>query len=616
MSEYTRFDAFVQGHRLNPDRYGVEQKRAIQAVLEFLESVGYDRWYTRSMVYFLARGGFGLTTADIARLTRYSEDQARAISREAPEEFKRVYRKPRRGGRPAWARPEIAADLVALVVKENLSRPADLQKRLASLHGKISRKTLARALVHLGLKPLCDEIEAARETPSVSTRYAGVWLLVPFLTEAYAAAKRAFGKDGRTLRRFLTLMAMSVAGIARVFHLPDIQDPGLALFTGGRVLPSRQEIGGWLKRVRRAAVERFCRLTEKAGHYVGRVVRMSLDDHVIPRWTRLFAISKGYHTTRNKHMKVERVYYFYDLDRQEVASLVPGSGKQGMSGLLERLVGGFRRRFRPKAVTWLVDAAASQKDETLVKFLRGPDRAIVRAPRRPSLMAQWRALPKERFETHREPTEEKGKRKPLRVADTRTTLHGESVRTIVAVEGSPATSSRKERWHVLYTNDTETPAYEIIQEYRPRQNHEQCYRVLVHDLNLDALPNAYRWWSPDRRRPGFEAKRLKLVGWIKGLVYNAIQHWKRQLPEPYRRMMPFSLMRTFLFRPGRVTLTSDTVHVDIEEFREFRDLNQYIEWLNRERVRIPWLGDRYLRVRSRKPTDEFCPRFTRFSVRC
>lgn len=614
MSEYSRFEAYVQAHQLNSRRYGPEQRYAIHAVLTLLEKVKYDRWYTRVLVYFLARGGFGLTTADIARVTRYSEDQARAIGREAPEEFKRVYRKPRGGGRPAWRQPEVAADIVALVVKEGITRPADLQKRLAPLHGKVSHKTLARALVQLGLKTLCDEIEAARETPSVSTRYAGVWLLVPFLTEVYAAAKKAFGNRAQVLRRLLTLAAMSVAGIGRVFHLPDIQDPGLAWFTGGRALPSRQEMGGWLKRVRRSAVERFCRRTESAKSYRGRAVRLSLDDHVIPRWTRLFAISKGYHTTRNKHMKVERVYYFYDLDRQELAQLIPGSGKDEMSGWLSRMTSGFRRRFRPKEVTWLVDAAASQQDEALVKFLSGPDRAIVRAPRRPYLMAQWRALPADRFEERWEPSESKGKEKLLRVAETRTTLAGKSVRTIVAVEGR--SGKKKERWHVLYANDETAPAYDLIQEFRRRQNHEQCYRVLVHDLNLDALPNGYRWWSPNRKRPGFEAKRLQLVGWVKGLVYNAIQRWKRQLPEPYRRMMPFSLMRIFLFRPGRVTLTPDTVHVEIDEFRELRDLSQYIAWLNRERVRVPWLGNRRLLVRPRKPTDEFCPHFRLFTVRC
>ena len=66
----------------------------------------------------------------------------------------------------------------------------------------------------------------------------------------------------------------------------------------------------------------------------GNFAALGLDDHDIPRWTRLFSISKGYHTTRNKHMKVERVYYFYDLDRQELAHLVSKAGKDETSGIL------------------------------------------------------------------------------------------------------------------------------------------------------------------------------------------------------------------------------------------------------------------------------------------
>ena len=614
MSKYTRFNAYVQAHQLNPNRYEATQRVAVNAVLLFLEGVDFDRWYTRVMVYFLAQGEFGLSTADISRLTRYSEDQVRAIGKEAPEVFKRVYRKPRGGGRPVWAAPKVAADLVALVVKERVTRPRELKKRLEPLHGPVSRKTISNALVALGLKPICDEIEAARQTPMVGTRYAGVWLLAPFIVGMYEAAKKAFGNEDRVLRRILTLVAMSLGGIARVFHLPDIQDAGLAVFTGGAKLPSRQEMGGWLRRVKRSAVERFCRLTEDVRSYVGRSVRLSLDDHVIARWTRLFAISKGYHTIRNKHMKVERMYYFYDLDRQELTHLVSGSGKDEMSGIMGRLVSDFRSLFRPKEVTLLIDAAASKKNEELVSLLKGKERVIVRAPRWPHLMKQWRALPAERFEKHWESSEEKGKKKLLKVAETRTMVKGESVRTIVAVEGRPG--KKKERWHVLYTNDEDSSAYDLIEEFRERQNHEQSYRVLVHDLNLDALPNGYRWWSSDRRRPGFEPKRLQLVGWIKGLVYNAIQKWKKRLPEPYRRMMPFSLMRVFLFRPGRVRLTKEAVQVEIDEFRELKELDQYVSWLNRERVRIPWLGDRRLVVRATKPTDEFFPRLALNSNRC
>jgi hypothetical protein len=229
-------------------------------------------------------------------------------------------------------------------------------------------------------------------------------------------------------------------------------------------------------------------------------------------------------------------------------------------------------------------------------------------------MAKWRALPADCFEEQWEESETQGEKKLLRVAETRTPIAGKSVRTIVAVEGG--SGKKKDRWHVLYTNDETTPAYELIQEFRRRQNHEQCYRVLVHELNLDALPNGYRWWSPNRRRPGFEAKRLQLVGWIKGLAYNAIQRWKRQLPGPYRRMMPFSLMRIFFFRPGRITVTPEAVQVEIDEFRELRHLSQYLSWLNRERVKIPWIGNRRLEIRPRKPTDEFCPRYDGFTVRC
>jgi len=56
-------------------------------------------------------------------------------------------------------------------------------------------------------------------------------------------------------------------------------------------------------RLKMAAVTRFVRLTESLTQWAGKAFCVSLDSHTVPCWTRKYAIPKGYHTCRNKHMK-------------------------------------------------------------------------------------------------------------------------------------------------------------------------------------------------------------------------------------------------------------------------------------------------------------------------
>src|SRR4051794_36304012 len=113
--------------------------------------------------------------------------------------------------------------------------------------------------------------------------------------------------------------------------------------------------------------------------------------------------------------------------------------------------------------------------------------------------------------------------KEIRLAETTTVLKDESpeqaVRTIICREVVPG--PKKDRWHPLFTTTASDP-YEVLTMYRPRQCHEQSYRVGVHDLSLDAAPCAYDKESPDPQRPRFQRGPLQMIGWLVALVYNAV----------------------------------------------------------------------------------------------
>jgi hypothetical protein len=185
-------------------------------------------------------------------------------------------------------------------------------------------------------------------------------------------------------------------------------------------------------------MKKFRTLTEPVEGLAGRELLLSLDPHSVPCFSSKFAISpagpllrragpagKAYHAIRNKYMKLEQLFCFFDLAR----------------------------------------AVRSQK-----------------------YMKQWRAIPEGRWTRYEEPDETKGRPpRVIEIANTTTRIGPDRtpVRTVVAREYHGR--NKKECHHVLYTNVAREHAYSLVNEFRQRQRHEQAYRVGVHDLNLDAL---------------------------------------------------------------------------------------------------------------------------------
>ncbi len=86
------------------------------------------------------------------------------------------------------------------------------------------------------------------------------------------------------------------------------------------------------------------------------------------------------------------------------------------------------------------------------------------------------------------------------------------------------------------------------------------------------------------------------MGWLKALVFNALQAFKANLRDPFGRMQAGSLMRHFLLRPGSLYATADELIVALDPFGSRDALAEYVEQLNAHGYRIPWLGNRRLRV--------------------
>lgn len=422
-------------------------------------------------------------------------------------------------------------------------------------------------------------------------------MILPSFLALLPAMQAAFGTGRQAFRAVATHFWCACLSIARVFHVPDVHDLGFALLTGGIESPARSTIWGWMGRLKGAAVARFTRLTESLAAWAGKTLRVSLDSHTVPCWTRKYAIPKGYHTCRNKHMKLEHLYYFYDLHGHCLLRLSAAPGDQDLHRRMLPEIRRLKKDTGAARVRVLLDAAASKDEELLLALLREPGvEVLARAVRHRTYMRQWQAIPGSQWSTYEEPNETRG-RPPrlLQVANTVTHLGSSEtpVRTIVAREYHGR--DQKECYHVLYTNVAREHAVGLIQEFRSRQHHEQAYRVGVHDLNLDAITHGYVKDS-DPEAPDFDPARITLVGWLKALAFNVLQAFKGNLHHPFGAMQAGSLIRHFLMRPGSLYATADELIIALDPFGFREVLTEYVEQLNAAAHRIPWLGNRRLRV--------------------
>ncbi len=417
-----------------------------------------------------------------------------------------------------------------------------------------------------------------------------------------ARAEECFTDTHGSLRRgLLTSVFAPVAGLARVFHLEQMRDPGFALLTGGWSCPTRQLVGGWRRHLRWQEVDAFCRRTCPWELIRGDDVLLSFDEHTIPRWTHKFSLRKGYVTTRNKYMRCEKLFYGYDvgLDRYLCVRGTPGHVE------LRDLALPLTRRVltcgRPRHLHALFDAGAGKSDADVRALLdlaaAVPNLTVtLRACRYPSRVRAWKQLPGGLFTAYEEPGPFVGAPpKEIRLAETRTTLKGESaaqaVRTILCREVVPG--PKKDRWHPLFTSSTAAPR-EVLADFRLRQHHEQGYRVGVYDEFLDAVPCGYDKDSPDPRRPRFHRGPLQMAGWLLALVYNAVADLTSWLPDRHRGAHVGTLRRTLFERPGQLYCTPAALIVYLDRFPGQEALVPLIDFVNEQRCRLPWLDNRRL----------------------
>lgn len=409
------------------------------------------------------------------------------------------------------------------------------------------------------------------------------------------------GSDGPT-RLVLSLFFKAVLGIQRIFHFETLDDPGLAILTGGRKVLSRNRLGGLLRAAPVRGVLKLVHRTEPQVKQADRI-GVSIDEHAIARFTRKFDIRKGFHTIRNKKMKIEKLFFAFHLGTGKLLSLIVTRGNAQLAALSEKLLARLRRRAGGAQLRVVLDAGAAHNHEKLLELVaHGKQATLVRTPRREAYRKAWAALPASAWSRREEAGPyTKAPPKVIHVTETRTALSVRksgapqrtvSVRTIVVREEK---RGGKERWHAIWVfNDEQTPAFDLVEEYRTRQHHEQAYRVMLHDAFVDTAASGYNKNSRNLRRPGFLQNSLTLYAWIAALAVNTLDTLTRALPTPFLRAHPRTIRRWLLHVPAELFLGNGTLIVLLAPRRLRSVWEHLVPQANRSQVRIPWLENRRL----------------------
>jgi hypothetical protein len=401
------------------------------------------------------------------------------------------------------------------------------------------------------------------------------------------------GNADKARRLVLSLFFRAVLGVERIFHFETLDDPGFAILSGGKRVMSRSRLGGMVRAVTTAAVDNFARATEGLSALRDQVATLSVDEHLIARFTRKFKIPKGFHAIRGKKMRAEKLSYLYWPKMRRFLSLLVGGGNVKLVDLTIAFIRALRSRVRLRELRVIIDAGASTSNDGLRRLDRFRKTVfLIRAPRRPGYVDTWKKLPRDRFARYEEPGRFVGaKAKEIEIAETTTTIKviSHPIRTIVVRERA---LKGKDRWHSLFIlHDDTTPALDLLHEYRTRQHHEQGHRIGVHDLWVDTTASGYPK-SGRFDRPGFRRGPFMLYAWIAALAWDALRALGDALPARFHLAHPRTLRRWALMRDADLILTSTHLLVVLAFTNRRAWLRPVIQAFNKAEVALPWLGGR------------------------
>lgn len=593
-----------------------KEKDIQTAARDFMNQYPDDIYVRHYTVLFLNSTGT-MKQKEIAQLSGYTTRQVYNIEQMGPNSLKASAHK---GGRKAIFDD---SDNFSALLEVVVSHPEGSQQEKADILREkydvnVSPQTIDRTLARNGLSELSELVEkkiadVIAQYQPIQTRFAGAFLLIPLLLKQKfgETCQTAFAGLQHIISVMLLLLMLQIFSIRRLFHLEHLSDRGFALLTGRKTIFSRQFIHSWVKQTRIPHVDTFYEATRvPKPEIVGQALDVSFDEHVVARWTESVDISGTKHPTRGKAMKADKLFYAFDLGRKKLLSYLPQKGNRTLAQMTLPMVKELIARYEPSEVRLLLDAGGC-KGSTIARLVTMSQRLkqdvsvpltfYVRGKAYPNHKKEWvnhiAQHPLEKVIHPEDETKPVEKQRQFYVGETTTKINGcaTPLRTVLTAHCPDAGGEKADDLYVIYTND-DGPPKQTVALFRTRQNHELCYRVMVHDLNLDALPKSYSTASntKDGKKANFLSKRIKLMGWIKAYAFNIMQDFKKELPKKYHKMTAGTIMMKFLRKNAIIHLSQEQIVVHFDYFKEQEALKKYIQQCNQQEIKIPWLNDRKL----------------------
>ena len=557
------------------------------------------------------------------------------------DNLEQIGNKVKRGrGRPRKVTQDLEKELISYLIEEVVTKgviPTDeeLGERYSlgerTVRGIRLEHGLDRWKLKRWLKEKGEGTEGKEEEGiEIKSSFCGGWMMIPLIIgsgieEAVGKLKMPGWTKVSSWQLILTLLYWSLLGFKRLYHLEDYRsesDVGLGLLTGRGRLLSDSSVWNIVHCIEKESGEEFYEDTARgsidpADPNSGK--RISIDDHVVGSFTKLEPkpLEKTRVASRGRSYPAVRMYYHYDLEKERVIGLSVKGARERLSMVLGDLIGHIRDLKRkagcihPDKLRVIFDRGG-YKGSTFNELMEDEDlEFLTLAIAYPNSVKQWEAIDEKEFEEYIPPSEKKQKTteesSKFHLADTKTQIKdcSKPIRSIVLRNDNETKPSK--RWYVLFTKDETSSSTDLLEEYPQRQSHENLYRGLRCDLFGDALPKAYHLIREENQK-GEKRKtiatvfseetkiEISFVGWIKALASNLLKDFGKALGEDYEKMYPSSLIRKFLLRPGTIRITGDEVLVSLDPFVNQEGVVSWLEQIDKQDIRIPWLGDRKLKI--------------------
>jgi hypothetical protein len=474
--------------------------------------------------------------------------------------------------------------------------------------------------------PVRQQLQEAQTPPTPEqetvhlgrTRVGGAFILAVLLVEEGLLRfahllSMAPGYAVTSVQWLLTAIFSVIWGIERAFHLDDVRDIGFALLTGRPRPLSHSTFQHLLHAIARwDAIFFYLATARQAVRKPGEGTRrISLDGHVLPRYTKLVDLTKGRIASTGRVLKAEELISAFDLDAESFLALRVRQGGKNLTHVLLALVKELRilRRGIEGLLRFFFDRGGYKG--LIFKTLSKLDDVHFYTPaiRYPTNVRQWEVLTEEDFEPepfvfdkHADlPLEEQPR---FRLADISMEINvwedkrlTGSVEVRAIVVHDPQGQTSKERWpFVLLTDDWDTPARELANEWGDHWGHEFAHRIGKHDLCLDILPPGYTLTTTRdedgrlQRQVEYDTTSFFLSAWLRCLVFNLMTLFGQALGGECANMWAGTLLRKFIRRPATLYLVGKELHVVFDPFPDQEALRPLLEELNAKRVALPWLN--------------------------